>query len=239
MVDTDGSVATNLRAAIEAHEASSAGVMAVMACDVLPTSAELLELRTRFEEAPPCALWFPFVRVPEDPNALGAFAWKPVYRVVPGDGGEAVRILPGHLAVFDPGALRLPLLYRLLDASYRARNRSLAHRRAVLLRTVLLSLVAQDVKLLAGLRLPSRTVTIVSSGLQLARAVRRGPIRLQELERLVGRIFLRAHVPHEGGIRLPIVDVLTLAEDIDTVEEASQLARELQGRVSPPAQLGG
>src|SRR5688572_7426780 len=96
MVDTDGSVATNLRAAIEAHEASGAGMMAVMACDVLPTSAELLELRTRFEESPPCALWFPFVGVPEDPSALGAFAWKPVYRVVPGGGSEAVRILPGH-----------------------------------------------------------------------------------------------------------------------------------------------
>jgi hypothetical protein len=99
--------------------------------------------------------------------------------------------------------------------------------------------VAQNVKLLSGLRLPSRTVTVVSSGLELARALRRGAIRLPELERLIGRIFLRAHVPHEDGIRLPIIDFLTLAEDVDTVEEASQLAREMQGRGGPHAQRGG
>jgi hypothetical protein len=224
LVDTDGSVAANLRAAIEAHQESGAGPLAILACDVLPTSAELADLRARYDDAPPCALWFPFVRVPADERALGAFAWKPVYRVVPA-GGEAVRILPGHLGIFEPASLRLPLLYRLLDGTYRTRNRSVAYRRAVLLRTVLLSLLAQDARLLSVLRLPSRSVTVVSSGLRLAREVRRGAIGLEELERLIGRIFLRAHVPPEGGIRLPLVDHLSLAEDIDTEEEARELAR--------------
>jgi hypothetical protein len=230
IVDTDGSVATNLRAAVEAH-GPAGGPLGVMACDVLPTAAELRELEHLFESMGPCALCFPFVRVPEDPRALGAFAWKPKYGVVPQDSTEPVRILPGHLGVFDPGELRLPLLYRLFGSAYRTRNRPVAYKRAVMLRTVLFSLLAQDVKLLLGLRLPDRTLTVASSGLRLANAVRRGPIRLAELERLIGKIFLRARVPKEAGecgIRFPIVDLVSLAEDIDTEEEARQLVYEIE-----------
>jgi hypothetical protein len=230
IVDTDGSVAANLRAAVEAHGVDS-GPLGVMACDVLPTAAELLELQRLFEASVPCALCFPFVRVPEDPRALGAFAWKPKYGVVPEGSREAVRILPGHLGVFDPGELRLPLLYRLFGSAYRTRNRPVAYKRAVMLRTVLFSLLAQDVKLLLGLRLPDRTLTVASSGLRLANAVRRGPIRLAELERLIGKIFLRAHVLKERGeraIRFPIVDLVSLAEDIDTEEEARELVHEIE-----------
>jgi hypothetical protein len=151
--------------------------------------------------------------------------------------GEAVRILPGHLAVFDPAALRLPLLYRLLDAAYRTRNRSVRYRRAVMLRTVLVSLLAQDVKLLATLHAPSRTVTIVRSGLRLAHELRSGRIRLAELELLIGRIFLRARragLAPERGVSYPIVDMISLAEDVDTEEEAREIHAEVRPLVTPP-----
>ena len=226
IIDTDGSVGANLRAAIEAHGATN-GPMGILACDVLLTADELLRLRRLFEELP-CALCFPFVRKPEDSRELGAFAWKPEYHVVPPGTSEPVRILPGHLGVFDPSMLRLPLLYRLFDLAYRTRNRSVAYKRAVMLRMLLASLLAQDVKLLLGLRIPSRTVTVTGSGLRLARALRAGPIQLAELERLIGNIFLRAHVPEERGIRLPLVDIVSLAEDIDTEEEADQLVYEIE-----------
>lgn len=228
IVDTDGSVAANLRAGIEASERTSDGFLAILACDVLPSAEELSSLRTRFEEARSCSLWFPFVRLPEDPSELGAFAWKPVYRLVPSGGSEAVRILPGHLGIFDPDMLRLPLLYKLLDGAYRTRNRSIATRRAVILRMVLLSLLAQDLKLLASLRLPSRTLTVLSSGLRLAGRLRVGSIEQAELEKLIGRIFLRTQVSAGREIRYPIVDVISLAEDIDTEEEATQLVREIE-----------
>ncbi len=223
IVDTDASVARNLRAAIEAHGANEP--LAVLACDVLPSTAELGELRSRYEEAAPCALWFPFVRVPRDRQALGPFAWKPDYVVVL-DAGEVVRILPGHLGICAPSALRLPLLYRLFDSAYRTRNHSVGYRRAVMLRTVLASLILQDLKLLASLALPSRTFTIVRSGLRLAREVRAGRIRLAELEQLIGRIFLRQHRPLPAPglkVRFPILDMISLAEDIDTEEEARAL----------------
>jgi len=223
IVDTDAGVAQNLRAAIEARAAGEP--MAVLACDVLPSTAELVELRARYEEAAPCALWLPFVRVPRDRQALGAFAWKPRYALVLAS-GEIVRILPGHLGIFEPSALRLPLLYRLFDCAYRTRNHSVAHRRKVMLRTVLASLVLQDLKLLASLKVPSRTLTIVQSGLRLAHELRAGRIRLAELEQLTGRIFLRQHRPSsapERGVRYPILDTISLAEDIDTEEEARAL----------------
>jgi hypothetical protein len=232
IVDTDGSVATNLRAALEAHAAKdgTAGPLAVLACDVLPRVAELGELRARYEAEAPCALWFPFVRVPQDPSALGAFAWKPEYDVgLPS--GERIRILPGHLGILEPARLRLPLLYRLLDAAYRTRNRSVAYRRAVMLRTVLLSLVGRDLLRLARLKAPNRTLTILRSGLRLAHELRAGRLRLAELEALVGRIFLRERPTGapERGIRYPLVDMVSLAEDIDTEEEA----RAVHGEVSP------
>jgi hypothetical protein len=232
VLDTDGSVATNLRAAIEAHQ--SPGPLAVLACDVLPSREELDELRRRYEEAAPCALWFPFVRVPADRSQLGAFAWKPAYTVVLAD-GDRVAILPGHIGIFDPAALRLPLFYRLLDAAYRTRNHSVAYRRALMLRTVLFSLLAQDVKRLARLRAPTRTLTVLRSGFALAREVRAKRIRLEELEELLGRIFLReqAGATAGRGIRTPILDMIRLAEDIDTEEEARAIHGEVRSLPTP------
>jgi hypothetical protein len=228
ILDTDGSVGVNLRLAIESGERSADGMLGILACDVLPTVRELEMLRARFEDARPCALWCPFVPLSEDPERLGAFAWKPSYRIVPHGASEAVKILPGHLGIFDPGTLRLPLLYRLLDANYRARNRSVATRRATLLRAVFGSLVKRDLKLLLRLRAPLRTAIVVSCGLRLARLVRSGNLEQAELERLIGRVFLRSRVPHERGMRFPILDVLSLAKDIDTEEEAADLVHELE-----------
>ena len=121
---------------------------------------------------------------------------------------------------------RRPLLFRLMDAAYRSRNRSVGRRLAALLGTGLSGLLAIDIGLLVRLRAPTRTVTTVSSGLRLARQLRRGCLRVEELEHIIARIFLRQHlseVPAAGGIRFPFVDVLSLAEDVDTEEEARAL----------------
>ena len=191
LLDTDASVAQNLRVAIEAREA---GPLAVISCDVLPSVAELAELRARYEEARPCALWFPLARVPKDTRELGAFAWKPEYSVVL-DSGESVHILPGHLGILEPASLRLALVYRLFDAAYRTRNRSLAYRRGVMLRTVLFSP-----------RSPGRTWKIVGSGLRL-RARRRLPAlpaARGAAAPLRARAADRAHLPLRGRERHPL-----------------------------------
>lgn len=236
IADCDRSVGDNLRAGLRSLATEYSGPLAVMACDVLPSAAELSELRARHEAEAPCALWLPFVRVPSDRSRLGAFAWKPIYRVALPDGAEA-QILPGHFGVLDPAALRLPLLFRLFDAAYRTRNRSIAYRRSVMLRMVLFSLLFQDLKRLATLRAPTLTATILRSGLRLASELRARRLSLAELERLIGRIFLRrefVRLPSERGIRLPILDTLSLAEDADTEEEA----RAIQGLSPDRARKG-
>lgn len=240
IIDTDGSIATNVRAAIEHHLARGApgpaGPMGLLACDVLPEVEELRSLRTAYEADASCAFWFPFVRIPPDESGLGAFGWKPTYHLRQGPGGERVHILPGHLAIFDPRALRLALVYRLLDAGYRTRNRPLALRRRAMLRSVVAGLILQDLQAPFRQRLPTLTVAVLSSGLRIARHLRRGELGVSELESLVGRMLLRRHGPARAGdraIRFPIVDVLSLAEDVDTEEEARAIGSEpldLEGR---------
>ncbi len=223
VVDTDADVATNVRAAMDAFlERHADGPIAVTACDVLPTVEEIAEL-ARLYRSTESALWFPFVRVPEDRAELGAFAWKPKYTFAPEHGEAPVRILPGHLIVADPRALRLPLLYRLLEAAYRTRNRSVGTRKSAMLRSTLSGLVRQDLLHLVSARLPILTWVVVKNGIALARDLRARRLTIAGLEHRVGRILLKAryrkrHPLH--GVRLPVVDALSLAEDIDTEEEA-------------------
>jgi len=230
LIDTDGSVADNLRAAIE-HHGARAEPLAVLACDVLPTTADLRQLRAAYDADAPVGLWFPFVRVPKDPERLGAFAWKPKYHIAPEPGAPPERILPGHLAIFHPSSLRLPLLYRLLSLAYSTRNRSVAHRKRVMLRAVLGMLLAEDLRRLARLRPPTLTATVVSSGLRLARLLRGPGVERGELELLIGRIFVRRDAP-VPGIRHPFCDLVSLAEDVDTEEEARAIGGSVGGTMA-------
>jgi len=232
VIDTDSTVAMNLKAAIGHHEANHAGPLGILACDVLPTASELSELRARFELARPVGLWLPFIQSPPDPEELGAFAWKPKYRIVPAnpelEGTEAVPILPGHLGIFKPGRLRLRLLFGLMDAAYRTRNRPVATRQWAMMWRVLGSLLVADLLQLLRLRPPTRTFSVISAGLRIGAALRSKELRAADLERIVGDVFLH----HEyrklpRPITLPILTTLSLAEDIDTEEEAADLSAEV------------
>jgi hypothetical protein len=227
LIDTDGSVADNLRAAV-LHHGARPEPLGVLACDVLPSVAELRELRALYEREAPVALWLPFVRVPSDASALGAFAWKPKYHIAPAPGAPPERILPGHLALLHPSALRLPLLYRLLSAAYATRNRSVDVRRRAMLRETLLALLGADLRDVARLRAPTLTATVLASGLRLARLLRRRSLERGELERLIGRIFERRDAAVRG-IRFPFCEIVSLAEDIDTEEEARAIGGAIAG----------
>ena len=68
--------------------------------------------------------------------------------------------------------------------------------------------------------------------LRLARKLRAGTITRRELERLASVVVVRSRHRRrhpERGARIALVDALGLAEDVDTVEEAEDLAR-LHGR---------
>ena len=227
LIDTDGTVADNLRAAI-AHHGARPEPLGVLACDVLPAAAELRELRALYDRHAPAALWLPFVRVPPDASALGAFAWKPKYHIAPEPGAPPERILPGHLAILHPSSLRLPLLYRLLGVAYSTRNRSVAFRRRAMLSETLFALIGTDLRDVARLRAPTLTGTVLASGLRLARLLRRRSLERGELERLIARIFERRDAALRG-IRFPFCAIVSLAEDIDTEEEAHAIGGAIAG----------
>jgi hypothetical protein len=68
-------------------------------------------------------------------------------------------------------------------------------------------------------------------GFSLARELRAGELTRASLEAHVGRIVLTARHRRERpelGVRLPILDALTLAEDVDTEEEARALGARLR-----------
>lgn len=230
IVDTDLDLGGNLRATVDFFRARrAAGPLAFLACDVLPTVDELRAVFARWRaEADASAVWFPLVRVPADPQQLAAFAWKPEYRLREREGAAPTWILPGHLMIADPRAMRMRMLYGVLQAAYRTRNRPIEKRRGPMARAVLAQLLWSDLLHLLALRAPTLTWTVLTRGLRMARLLRAGDVTVAELERLGGDICLktryrRAH-PRRGA-RLPLVDALGLAEDVDTEEEAADLAR--------------
>jgi MobA-like NTP transferase domain len=231
VIDADGSFGANIRAGIEALGARCPGrVIAFFTCDILPEPERLRRLMDRFVSDGPFDLWFPLVRAPDRSAELGASAWKPAYRIRVGPAEPPTAVLPGHLAIVDPAALRLAFLYRLLDAGYRTRNRPIDRRRGAMLRGVLAELVAEDFVRLLRLRAPTVTWTMLRVGLPAVRMLRDGVITLGDLERVLRTTFVRGRHRrlHPGRrVHLPIVDELFLARDIDTVEEARELGAQV------------
>jgi hypothetical protein len=230
-VDTDSTFGGNIRAAIAAVRAARPGSpIAFLTCDVLPPPAVLARLMELYAATAPSDYWSPMVVVPETPAGLGASAWKPTYPLTPDRAGRPVRVLPGHLAVIDPEALRLGFMYRLFDVAYSSRNRSIAARRRAMLRAMVGGLLLADLGRLARLRLPTVTANVLGAGLPAAARLRRGVLTIPELERALRLMFVRGEhrVGHpERRVVIPLVDELSLAADIDTIEEARELGGDL------------
>ncbi len=225
LVDTDADFGTNIRAAVEAVRARhEEGPIAFSTCDILPTASDLEKSLQDFDREPDADIWFPIVEAPEDSKALGASSWKPRYLL--NDGGRTVAVLPGHLAVVDPDAVRLRFMYRLLRTAYQTRNRSIGTRRSALLRRMLADILFHDVLHLFRLRLPTLTWDTVIAGLRGTRRLRDQTLTREELQRTLRKLFVkRSHRRRfpERRVRIPILHALSLARDIDTLEEAESI----------------
>lgn len=224
VVDTDSSFGRNIRASMEAVRAAHpSSPVAFTTCDILPETATLERVLAHYSEVEPCDLYFPLVRSPDEAERLGASGWKPHYRLVRGEDGEAVTILPGHLAIVDPEALRLAFMYQLFELAYRTRNRPIQYRRSVMTRGVLSNLLYQDLLHVLGGRRPTLTWTVLGAGLPAARRLRDGNLSVPALEDYLRRIFVKYRFRQKHPSRrvvVPIVEELSLALDIDTEEEA-------------------
>jgi hypothetical protein len=226
VIDTDLDFGGNIRASLETVMRACPGRdVGFTTCDILPDAADLDRLLQDFWNGEPADVWFPLILTGRD-EALGASDWKPRYRIVPAPGQPAAVVLPGHLTIVDPSALNLSMLYRLFDLAYRTRNRPIRYRRSYMLRHVLWTLLRQDFVQLLALRLPTVTWDTVRGGLRSAAGLYRGTLTLAELEEDMRRVFvLRSHrLRHpERRVRMPLLRALSIARDIDTVEEARAL----------------
>jgi hypothetical protein len=228
LVDTDGSFGHNLRTALETVRRRHPGSpVAFLTCDVVPEVETLRRLLALHAENAPCDLWAPMVRVQQRDRPLGASAWKPRYRIVPRAGEPPVEALPGHLVIVDPDALSLDLVYRMFQIAYATRNRPIEGRRNLMVRGVVLGLLAEDLRGLAALRPPTLAWTLIRAGVAAVAELRRGTITRARLEDTLRLLFVtRRHRELFPGRRvvLPIVDDLSIAMDVDTEEEARELA---------------
>jgi hypothetical protein len=224
LIEADGTLGDNIRDSIEVVRREHPGrALAFITCDIVPDPQSLEALLEDYDRHAPADLWFPLVHAPENPGELGASDWKPAYRIVPREGLRAVEILPGHLAIYDPEALRLKFLYRLIQLGYRTRNRSINYRRGVMVRGLVLELLFQDLMHVLTLRAPTLTWSVLRVGIAAARQLRDGTITRERLEHALRTIFVKSrHRRRYPGrrVQLPIVEALSLALDIDTEEEA-------------------
>ncbi len=235
LIDTNSSFGVNIGAALEAASAARPGsAIAFTTCDILPEARDLDAAMREFRQGEPYDLWFPLVRVPADRSLLGASAWKPRYRFREAPGREQVEILPSHLIVVDPEALRLDFVFRLMGAGYRCRNRSVLYRLALLFGTFLATIVAHDLGRIVRGRRPTRVRDILLSGSAGAMRLGRGNAPVAEIEDAVRGIFVRREHRDrypERRVRMPFVDGLSLALDIDTEEEAREVEESFGSRM--------
>ena len=223
-IDTDGGFGRNIQVGVEtARRLHGDGTLAITTCDIVPDPDEMQTVVTDFWDHSPLDFFFPLIEAPRDPKRLGESGWKPQYHVKPEGTSEPVPVLPGHLAMFDSAALRWKFIYRLMDLGYRTRNRPILYRNAYMARRLLWIMLVQDFIHILNLRLPTFTWDTLLSGTRAARRLKEKVIQQSELELALRRMFIkrrhRRKYP-ERRVRMPVVDAMSLARDIDTQEEA-------------------
>lgn len=226
ILDTDSSFGNNIRAGIEgARRVVPQGPLAMITCDILPDRGEIDAVMEAYRRSSPCDFFFPLVRVPKQDDTLGASGWKPRYRIPPEPGAEPVAILPSHICIFQPEAHRLRFMYRLIDTGYATRNKSIAARRYTMVRRAATAILLEEGRALVRGQLPLLSYAAWRHGLGTARKLAAGSAALADVEESLEWLFLDpVHRKQKAGkaVRMPIVDAVSLAQDIDTEEEAAE-----------------
>lgn len=239
VIDTDGSLGENLRVTLEdLSERHPEGPIALTTCDIIPDPAEVAELMDDYRLHAPSDFWYPLIVARDD--ELGESAWKPRYRLRESRDAPARTVLPGHLMIVNPGAFRTELVYRAFDLLYRSRNRPVVSRLLYMLTRLIGWFVAQDLRAILRLYPPVMTGPLTWQGFRLASRLRRGVMTTDELAGRVRAILIRwrhrkKYPDHRG--RMPMVRAVSLAKDIDTVEEAEEQRQLFRRRRRGPTGL--
>ena len=137
---------------------------------------------------------------------------------------------PSHMAMVNPNALRLTLIYKSFQLAYSSRTRPVFTRFLYILSGVLFFLLKRDLANLFRLRPPLLTPIVLFNAALLSHRLGRGSITQRQVETHLHQIF--GNEPHRRKYRdrtgrVPVLDGLSLALDIDTEEEAEELAVEI------------
>ncbi len=232
VIDTDANLGENLRVMLEALATRHPGEsIAITTCDIIPEPEDLDEVLADYHAHTPVDFWYPLVIAKDE--ELGESAWKPRYRLRPSPEAPARTVLPGHLIIVDPEVFRTEFVYRAFDLLYRSRNRPVGYRLVFMLTHLLGWFVAQDVRSLLHLRPPVMTGPVTWQGVRLALRLRRGEMTADELADRVRAMLVRWRHrkgnPDRQG-RIPMVHAVSLAKDIDTIEEAEEQRRRFRRR---------
>lgn len=233
VIDTDADFGRNIKAALESVVARlSPGAAMFTTCDVIPEPEELAALVDDYRSHTPLDFWFPLIRVPGEPASLGASAHKRQYMVVPDGEVAPVAILPSHMVMVNPGALRLTLIYKSFQLAYRSRTRPVFARFVYIVSGVLFFLLKRDLANLFRFKPPLLTPLVLFNAALLSHRLGRGSITQRQVETHLHQIF--GNEPHRRKYRdrtgrVPVLDGLSLARDIDTEEEAEELSVEISG----------
>lgn len=229
VIDTDGSFGENVDTSVhEVMKEHPTGPVAFITCDVLPDLEELQLLLEDYRQHRPLAFWYPLILTPTDPEKLGASSWKPQYRIRPDGSKEASGVLPGHLVIVEPSRFRLELVSRVFGLAYKSRNRSIGYRFFYIVSQVLLYVLGQDLRRVLKLRPPTFTITLMFHAIWMSWRLRQGTITASELAERLRQLLIKKDREKSNRGRVALLNAMTLAKDIDTLEEAEEKARELE-----------
>lgn len=229
LVDADLDFGSNIRAATDRVMSDlPQQPVAYATADILPEADDLDRAVDDFRRASPCDFWMLECREPKDLQSLGTSSWKPRYTIRGDEDPAPVPILPGHLVIADPWAVRLSMIYDILELAYRSRNLPISRRRRAITSKIVLVLLRADLGELSRGRLPTVTFDTLWSGTRFVAKLRNG-IDHGLMATLLRQIFIkrqhRRRYPRRGG-RVAVLDCLSLARDIDTEEEARELLKD-------------
>jgi hypothetical protein len=244
IVDTDGTVGENVFRGIEEVRrlCGPDTRVAIMACDILPTSREIHALAIELIAPDPVsgevpALAISLCAVGNSQAALGSSDWKPRYRIRRDASSEPEPFLPGHLAVAWPEQLRTRLFDRLLRLAYAERNRDFDHRRRAIVSRVLGALLWRDILNIFRGQFPLLTVGVLRHGLVAFRRWRRGELDVAGVARALEGMTVHRRVQRAStvcSVRVVLSPMLSFAKDIDTEEELAEIERDSSDQTTFP-----
>ncbi|MEM1179170.1 MAG: hypothetical protein AAGM22_12550 [Acidobacteriota bacterium] len=224
VIDTDSSFGDNLRTAVETvREELDAEYVAVTTADILPDPDELQLAARDLVRHVPLDFWMPHVPIEA---SLGSSDWKPRYGMRPPGEPAPLGTLPGHLVVGNLDSIRFDFVYRLFDLFYQTRNRPVLPRTASVAKGIIAHMLREDLAALATGKAPYALFTVFREGVMLALNIASQKATTRDLEDRIRKISMRRDYrrlfPNRRG-RIAVLDVMSLARDIDTEEEAREL----------------